>query len=80
MLPTTFHREFFLAFLSSLAPLSFSMELNLFFPCSRSDPPLYRQGTPLTLLASRSFHDLVIWTVGSVPFPFAEVASQVLAN
>ena len=49
-------------------------------PCSRSDPPLSRQGVALAHLDSLPPHDLVLWTDGSVPFPFGKGGSGVLAN
>ena len=49
-------------------------------PCSRSDPPLSRQGAALAHLDSLLLHDLVLWTDGSVPFPFGKSGSGVFAN
>ena len=49
-------------------------------PCSRSDPSLSRQGAVLAHLDSLPPHDLVLWTDGSVPFPFGKGGSDVLAN
>ena len=49
-------------------------------PCSRSDPPLSRQGATLAHLDSLPPHDLVLWTDGSVLFPFVKGGSGVLAN
>ena len=48
--------------------------------CSRSDLPLSRQGAALAHLDSLPSHDLVLWTDGSVPFPFGKGGSGVLAN
>ena len=59
---------------------SFTAESTLSSPCSRSDPPLSRQGAALAHLDSLSTHDLVLWTDGSVPFPFGKGGSGVLAN
>ena len=59
---------------------SFTVESTLPTPCSRSDPPLSRQGAALTHLDSLPTHDLVLWTDGSVPFPFGKGGSGVLAN
>ena len=42
--------------------------------------PLSRQGAALAHLNSLSPHDLVLWTDGSVPFPFGKGGSGVLAN
>ena len=49
-------------------------------PCFRSDPPLSCQGAALAHLDSLPPHDLVLWTDGSVPFPFGKGGSGVLAN
>ena len=46
----------------------------------RSDPPLSRQGSALVHLDSLPPHDLVLWTDGSVPFPFGKGGAGVLAN
>ena len=43
-------------------------------------PPLSRQGAALAHLDSLPPHDLVLWTDGSVPFPFGKGGSSVLAN
>ena len=51
-----------------------------FFLCSRSDFPFSRQGASPTHIDSLSPHDLVLWTDGSVPFPFGKGGSGVLAN
>ena len=59
---------------------SFTVESTLSTPCSRSDPPLSRQGAALAHLDSLPSHDLVVWTDGSVPFPFGKGGSGVLAN
>ena len=60
---------------------SFTVESTLSFSCSRSDPPsLSRQGAALVHLDSLPPHDLVLWTDGSVPFPFGKGGSGVLAN
>ena len=59
---------------------SFTLESTLPTSCSRSDPPLTRQGTALAHLDSLPPHDLVLWTDGSVPFPFGKGGSGVLAN
>ena len=42
--------------------------------------PLSRQGAALAHLDSLPPHDLVLWTDGSVPFPFGKDGSDVLAN
>ena len=59
---------------------SFTVESTLSSPCSRSDPPLTRQGAALAHLDSLPPHDLVLWTDGSVPFPFGKGGFDVLAN
>ena len=59
---------------------SVTVESTLFFSCSRSDPPLSRQGAALTRLDSLPPHDLVLWTDGSVLFSFGKGDSGVLAN
>ena len=82
MLPSTSPREALLAF-PPFPPwnlLSFTVESTLSSPCSRSDPLLTRQGAALAHLDSLSLHDLVLWTDGSVPFPFGKGGSGVLAN
>ena len=81
MLPSTAPKKAVLVFLSC-PPWnlpSFSVESTLSSPCSRSDPPLSRQGAALAHLDSLP-HDLVLWTDGSVPFPFGMGGSGVLAN
>ena len=52
---------------------SFTVESTLSSPCSSSDPPLAH-------LDSLPSHDLVLWTDGSVPFPFGNGGSDVLVN
>ena len=82
MLPSTSPREALLA-CAPFPPwnlLSFTVESTLPTPCSCSDPPLSRQGAPLAHLDSLPRHDLVLWTDGSVPFPFGKSSSDVLAN
>ena len=59
---------------------SFTVESTLSTPCSRSDPPLTRQGVAFAHLDSLPPHDLVLWTDDSVPFPFGKGGSGVLAN
>ena len=59
---------------------SFTVESTLSSPCSRSDPPLSRQGAALAHLDSLLPHDLVLWTDGSVPFLLGNGGSGVLAN
>ena len=56
------------------------VESTLSSPCSRSDLPLSRQGAALAHLDSLSSHDLVLWTDGSVPFPFGKGGSGILGN
>ena len=82
MLPSTCSREARLAF-PPCPPRNlplFTVESTLPTPCSRSDPPLTRQGAALAHLDSLPPHDLVLWTDGSVPFPFGKGCSGVLAN
>ena len=82
MLPSTSPREALLAcllFPSGNLP-SFTVESTLSTPCSCSDPFLSRQGAALAHLDSLLPHDLVLWTEGSVPFPFGKDGSGVLAN
>ena len=82
MLPSTCSREALLA--CPPCPLwnlpSFTVESTLSTPCSRSDPPHSRQGVALAHLDSLPPHDLVLWTDGSVPFPFGKGGSGVLAT
>ena len=81
MVPFTSTREVFLCVLHFLWNLhSFTVESILSSLCSFSDLILYRQGAALTHLDSLSPHDLVLWTDGSVPFPFDKGGSGVLAN
>ena len=82
MLPSTCSREALLA-CPPCPPWnlpSFTVESTLPTPCSRSDPPHSRQGAALAHLDSLPPHDLVLWTDGSVPFPFGKGGSGVLAN
>ena len=82
MLPSTSPREALLA-CSCFSPWnlpSFTMEFTLSTPCSRSDPALSRQGVAFTHLDSLPPHDLVLWTDGSIPFPFGKGNSGILAN
>ena len=82
MLPSTCSREALLACPPCLPwnlP-SFTVESTLSTPCSRSDPPHSRQGAALAHLDSLLHHDLVLWTDGSVPFPFGKGGSGVLAK
>ena len=82
MLPSTSPREALLACPPS-PPWnlpSFTVESTLSSPCSRSDPPLSRQGAAFPHLDSLPSHDLVLWTDGSVPFSFGKHGFGVLAN
>ena len=82
MLPSTCSRKALVA-CSPCPPWnlpSFTVESTLSSPCSRSDPPLSRLGPALAHLDSLPPHDLVLWTDGSVPFPFGKGGSGVLAN
>ena len=58
----------------------FTVEFTLSSSCSRSDFPLICQGATLAHLDSLPPHDLVLWTDGSLPFPFGKSGSSVLAN
>ena len=82
MLPSTSPREALLACPPFLAwsLLSFTVESTLSTPCSRSDPPLSRQGAALAHLDSLLPHDLVIWADCSVPFSFGKGDSGAFAN
>ena len=82
MLPSTCSREALLA-CSPCPPWNlpfFTVESTLPTPCSHPDPPLSCQGAALTHLDSLPPYDLVLWTDGSVPFPFGKGGSSVLAN
>ena len=82
MLPSTCSREALLA-CPPCPPWnlpSFTVESTLFSPCSRSDPSHSRQGAALAHLDSLLPHDLVLWTDGSVPFPFGKGGFGILAN
>ena len=82
MLPSTCSREALLA-CPPCPPWnlpSFTVEFTHSTPCSRSDPPHSRQGAALAHLDSLPPHDLVLWTDGSVPFPFGKGGSGVLAT
>ena len=59
---------------------SFTVESTLSSPCSRFDPPHSRQGAALAHFDSLPPHDLILWTDGSVPFPFGKGGSDVLAK
>ena len=82
MLPSTCSREALVA-CPPCPPWhlpSFTLESTLSTPYSRSDPPHSRQGPALAHLDSLPPHDLVLWTDGSVPFPFGKGGSGILAN
>ena len=82
MLPSTSLREALLA-CPACPPWnlpSFIVESTFSSPCSRSDLPLSRQGVALAHLDSLSLLDLVLWTDGSVPFPFGKGSSGVFVN
>ena len=82
MLPSTSSREALLTcppFSPWNLPL-FMVESTLSSPCSRSDPPLSRQGAALAHLDSLSLHDLVLWTDGFVAFLFGKDGSGILAD
>ena len=82
MLPSTCSREAVVACppFSSWNLPSFPVESTLSTPCSRYNPPLSRQGAALAHLDSLLPRDLVLWTDGSVPFPFVKGGSGVLVN
>ena len=78
MLPSTSPREAFLVCPPS-PPWnlpSFTMESTLSSPYPCSDLNLSRQGAALAHLDSLPSHDLVLWTDGSVPFPFGKGGSS----
>ena len=50
------------------------MNSTLSSPCTRSDPPLSRQGAARTYLNSLPPHDLVLWSDGFIPFFLTKVA------
>ena len=82
MLPSTCSREALVA-CPPCPPWnlpSFTVDSILPTPCSRSNPPHSCQGAALAHLDSLPPHDLVLWTDGSVPFPFGKSSSGVLAN
>ena len=82
MLPSTCSREALVA-CPPFPPWNlpfFTVESTLSTPCSRSDPPLSRQGAALSHLDFFPTHDLVLWTDGSVPFHFGKGGSGVLAT
>ena len=79
MLPSTSSREALLA-CPPWNLSSFTVESTLSTPCSRFDLSHFHQGLALALLDSLLPHDSVLWTDGSVPFPFGKSGSGVLAN
>ena len=82
MLPSTSPREALLA-CPPCHPWnlpSFTVQFTLSSSCSRSDPPLSRQGAALTHLDSFPPHNLEFWTDGSVSSPFGKRSSSALAN
>ena len=79
MLPSTCSREALLACPPWNLP-SFTVESTLSTPCSRSDPPLTRQGAAFAHLDSLPPKNLVLWTDGSVPSFFGKGGSGVLAD
>ena len=62
----------FLPCLSSLELPFVTVDFTLSFLYPRSDLPRSRQGGALTYLGSFPSHDLVLWTDGSVHFPFGK--------
>ena len=82
MLPSTCSREALVA-CPPCPPWNlplFTVESTLSSPCSRSDPLHSHQSAALAHLDSLPPHDLVLWTDGSVPFPFGKGGFGVLAN
>ena len=59
---------------------SFTVESTLPTPCFCFDPNFSCQGASIAHLDSLPPHDLVLWTDGSVLFPFGKGGSGVLAN
>ena len=80
--PSTSPREALLAWPPSPSwnLASFTVESILSSPCPHSNFPLSCQGGALAHLDSLPSHDLVLWTDGSVPFPFGRGSSGILAN
>ena len=66
--------------LYSLQSAFLTVDSTLSSSCSRSNPPLSRQGAALAHLESLLPHDLVLWTDGSVPSPLGKGGSGVLAH
>ena len=82
MLPSISPREALLASLPC-PPWNlnfFTVESTLSSSCSRSDLASSRQGAALAHLDFLPSYDLVLWTDGSVPFPFVKGGSGVLCN
>ena len=76
MFPSTCSREALLACLS-FSPWnlpSFTVECTLSSSCSRSDPPLSRQGAALAHLDCLPPHNLVLWTDAAVRLLLAKAA------
>ena len=80
ILPSTSSREALLACPPPWNLPSSTVGSTLSSSCSRSDFPFSRQDAALAHLDSLPPHDLVLWTDGSVPFPFGKDGSGVLAN
>ena len=82
MLPSTSPWEALLACppFSPSNLLSFTVKATLSFPMLQLRSTLYRQGAALAHLDSIPPYDLVLWTDSSVPFPFDNGGSGVLAN
>ena len=78
MLPSTSLREALLACPPSPPWNLPSFTFSSF--CSRTNPPLSRQGAALAHLESLPPHNLVTWTNGSILFPSAKDSSNVFAN
>ena len=66
--------------LSALEPASLHCECHSFVPMLQLRSTLSRQGAALAHLDSILPYDLVLWTDRSVPFPFGNGGSGVLAN
>ena len=59
---------------------SFTVESTISSSCSCFDIPFFRQGAALAHLDSLPSHDLILWTNGSVSFPFGKGRFGILAS
>ena len=82
MLSSTSPRELFLLALPFLLGICLPSLWSPPFPLHATAMilSLSRQGAALTHLDSLPPHDLVLWTDGSVHFPFGKISSGILAN